>query len=417
MPWVDIDFILEAQQIWADKYARGRCYRHYEIIESATRDLYENNVHARDQYMQHVRQHEEKTWNFDARACFEADYERALQFPPAVENMYKNSLWGSAEVHPYVRVPIDLITGPWDEEKKRRLFWFVRTGVVQLSKVIGYSKVRLAGLDAAMISPEKPDPLVIKCLMPTLLYKAALPPRAAHNRLVKLCRRIRQRGGTQNMRKFPGYVSREMHMNQETALRRHPYDSSTVLIKATTVYANWDLQLPHVTKVLNARYVQSVGFSPVEILYGLSRSPDVGVKSFLTQASSAWDGPLRKSLAWWLEASLDGDSRVRWIGRSEKRRARVERKGQIKAAARKDCHAQRHSKPFVPGDMVMVVSEGKPPKLKPRWQGPFELRRVLVSPLINFPIWMVCAFVEDLILIFMRTLWNTLYHGRDICRH
>ncbi|KAG6313396.1 hypothetical protein E4U44_002609 [Claviceps purpurea] len=100
-----------------------------------------------------------------------------------------------------------------------------------------------------------------------------------------------------------------------------------VLNKTTTVYADWDLQLPHVTKVLNARYVQSVGFSPIEILYGLSRSTDVGLKSFLTQASSVRDGSFRKSLAWPLEASLDGNSRVRWVGRSEERRARVERKG------------------------------------------------------------------------------------------
>ncbi|KAG6089348.1 hypothetical protein E4U15_003168 [Claviceps sp. LM218 group G6] len=232
MPWVDIDFVLEAQQIWADKFARGRCYRHYETSGLSIKKLYAKNVLARDQYMQHVRQHEEVTWKFDARACFEADYERALQFPPAADHSMKNSLWGSADVHSSTCPPVDLLTGPWDEEKKRRLFWFVRAGVVQLSKVIGYSKVRLAGLDAAMISPEKPDPLVIKCLMPTLLYKAALPPRAAHNRLVKLCRRIRQRGGTQNMRKFRGYVSREMHMNQETALRRHPYDSSVGCISS-----------------------------------------------------------------------------------------------------------------------------------------------------------------------------------------
>ncbi|KAG6107695.1 hypothetical protein E4U13_006848 [Claviceps humidiphila] len=227
MPWVDIDFILEAQQIWADKYARGRCYRHYEHDGWAIQGLYEWNVFAHDRYMQHVRQHEAKTWKFDARACFEADYERALQFPPAIENMYKNNLWGSAEVHPDVRMPIDLITGPWDEQKKRLLFWLIRAGaLMDQEETKTCCKVRLAGLDAAVISSEKPDPLVIKCLMPTLLYKAALPPKAAHNRLVKLCRRIRQRGDTQNMRKFLGCFIREMHMNQETALHRHPYDSS-----------------------------------------------------------------------------------------------------------------------------------------------------------------------------------------------
>ncbi|KAG5988658.1 hypothetical protein E4U52_006339 [Claviceps spartinae] len=117
MPWVDIDFILEAQQIWADKYARGRCYRHYEHDGWAIQELYEENVFARDRYMQHVRQHEAKTWKFDARACFEADYERALQFPPDVEHLLNNNLWGSADVHPNVRTPVDLLTGSWDRER------------------------------------------------------------------------------------------------------------------------------------------------------------------------------------------------------------------------------------------------------------------------------------------------------------
>ncbi|KAG6134406.1 hypothetical protein E4U12_002210 [Claviceps purpurea] len=194
MPCVNIDFILEAQQIWADKFARGRCYRHYETEGSSIQKLYKTKVHARDRYMQHVRQHQKKTWKFDARACFEADYERALQFPP------------------------------W--EKKRRLFWFVRAGVFQPSNGFINGKVRLASLDAAMISPEKPDPLVIKCLMPTLLLRTVLQPKAVHNRLVKLCSRVRRGGDTQDMRKFLRYFIREMHKNQENAVRRHPYDSS-----------------------------------------------------------------------------------------------------------------------------------------------------------------------------------------------
>ncbi|KAG5914983.1 hypothetical protein E4U61_005130 [Claviceps capensis] len=117
MPWVDIDFILEAQQAWADKYARGRCYRHYENEGLILQYLYEKNVHVDDRYMQHVRQHEEKTWKFDARACFEADYERALQIPPTPEPFVLSNLLGLPDAHPHVRTPVDLLTGPWDEEK------------------------------------------------------------------------------------------------------------------------------------------------------------------------------------------------------------------------------------------------------------------------------------------------------------
>ncbi|KAG6218452.1 hypothetical protein E4U26_007601, partial [Claviceps purpurea] len=72
-------------------------------------DLYEEKVHARDRYLEPIRQHEEKTWKLHARACFEADYD-------------------SPDVHPGVHPPLDLLTGPWDEEKRRLLFWLVRAG-------------------------------------------------------------------------------------------------------------------------------------------------------------------------------------------------------------------------------------------------------------------------------------------------
>ncbi|KAG6082015.1 hypothetical protein E4U33_006182, partial [Claviceps sp. LM78 group G4] len=224
MPWVDIDFILEAQQIWADKYARGRCYRHYETEGTSIQYLYQTNVHACDRYMQHVRQHQEKTWKFDARACFEADYERALQFPPGVENIAHNSLWGSRDVHPNVCMPVDLVTGPWDEEKKRRLFWLVRAGVLLLDQETETSsKVRLAGLDAVVITPEKPDPFIVRCLINPMIL-IGLPPDAAHNRIVMMCRRIARGGDTQDMRQILRFLVRELHSDQQFMLDNNIYD-------------------------------------------------------------------------------------------------------------------------------------------------------------------------------------------------
>ncbi|KAG6087137.1 hypothetical protein E4U15_008301 [Claviceps sp. LM218 group G6] len=220
MPWVDIDFILEAQQIWADKYARGRCYRHYEYEGSDVRNLYEKNVHARDRYLQHVRQHEEKTWKFDARACFEADYERALQLSPIPEFFLRNSLWGSIDVHPSVKMPMHLLTGPWDEEMKRRLFWIVRGGVLvadcEVEDLGKAWQVRLVTLDATVISPEKPDPLLIKCLVSPMMLED-MPPDIAHNRLVKLCRRIRRGGDTPDIRKLLQFLVREIHRDQQSS--------------------------------------------------------------------------------------------------------------------------------------------------------------------------------------------------------
>ncbi|KAG5933291.1 hypothetical protein E4U60_004574 [Claviceps pazoutovae] len=112
MPWVDIDFILEAQQAWADKYARGRCYRHYEKRTFAipVQHLYEKRFHAHNRYMQHVLQHEKETWKFDARACFEADYERALQIPPTPQFFLRCCLRSSPDVHPDMHPPVHLLT-------------------------------------------------------------------------------------------------------------------------------------------------------------------------------------------------------------------------------------------------------------------------------------------------------------------
>ncbi|KAG6092630.1 hypothetical protein E4U30_005195 [Claviceps sp. LM220 group G6] len=209
MPWVDIDFILEAQQAWADKYSRGRCYRHYEKPGLILQYLYEENEHVRDRYMQHVRQHEEKTCKFDARACFEADYERAVQIPPTPEPFVASGLMGLPDAHPFVRPPVDLITGPWDEEKKRRLFWFVRAGINVEYDDKDCSEVMLACLDAAVISPEKPDPLIINCLIGDWILNC---PLFHHSRdaLAKLCTRIDRGVDTQDMRDFLRYMIRHM---------------------------------------------------------------------------------------------------------------------------------------------------------------------------------------------------------------
>ncbi|KAG6091807.1 hypothetical protein E4U31_007209 [Claviceps sp. LM219 group G6] len=213
MPWVDIEFILEAQQAWADKYARGRCYQHWEERALATPvpDLYEKSFHAHNRYMQHVLQHEKETWKFDARACFEADYERALQSPPFRTGFGGNvSFCIKPEIHPYVRIPVDLLDGPWDEEKKRRLFWLVRAEimvelVVEDDGIEDIWKVVIACINAVMISPENPDPLLINCLIAAWTFKQ-IPKDDAYDVLVKLSERVERGGDTQDIRNVMEYI-------------------------------------------------------------------------------------------------------------------------------------------------------------------------------------------------------------------
>ncbi|KAG6074517.1 hypothetical protein E4U15_006115 [Claviceps sp. LM218 group G6] len=211
MPWVDIEFILEAQQAWADKYARGRCYQHWEERALATPipDLYEKSFHAHNRYMQHVLQHEKEPWKFDARACFEADYERALQSPPC-RTGFRGNVCIKPEIHSYVRTHVDLLTGPWDEEKKRRLFWLVRAEimvelVVEDDEIEDIWKVVVACINAAMISPENPDPLLINCLMESWTFEQ-IPKDDAYDVLVKLSERIERGGDTQDIRNVMEYI-------------------------------------------------------------------------------------------------------------------------------------------------------------------------------------------------------------------
>ncbi|KAG6024378.1 hypothetical protein E4U19_003828 [Claviceps sp. Clav32 group G5] len=211
MPWVDIDFILEAQQAWADKYARGRCYRHYEksALAIPVPDLYEKSFHTHNRYMQHVLQHEKETWKFDARACFEADYERALQSPPS-RTGFGGNLCIKSEIHPYALTPLGLLIGPWDEEKKRRLFWLVRAGirvqeVVEEKRIEIMWKVVRASIGAAMISPEKPDPLLINCLMDAWTFEQ-FPKDDAYNVLVKLSERVEGGHDTQDIRHVMDHI-------------------------------------------------------------------------------------------------------------------------------------------------------------------------------------------------------------------
>ncbi|CCE34138.1 uncharacterized protein CPUR_08070 [Claviceps purpurea 20.1] len=214
-PWVNVDFILEAQQAWADKYARGRRYRHHEHEGLLTQRLYRKNIRARNRYFQHALEHELKLWKFEARACFEADYERALHFPPMPFGALTGSLGGSADIHPHVRIPVNLVTGPWDEEKKRLLFWLVRAGArVRDDDKEDFWKVKVACLDAAVISPQKVDPLIINCLMGPWIY-TALPKDAADERLAKLSRRIDQRKDKRDMRDVLRFLIKGMDKDRQ----------------------------------------------------------------------------------------------------------------------------------------------------------------------------------------------------------
>ncbi|KAG6245042.1 hypothetical protein E4U23_005696 [Claviceps purpurea] len=210
MPWVDIDFILEAQQAWADKYAAERCYRHHEHECCRPYPSWAKISHAGHPYHEHALQHEEEAWKFDARACFEADYERARQYPPMPDSFWG---WTLVEMNPNVSLPVELITGPWDEEKKRRLYWLSRGGQCHGGNNYNCSghpwEVRLACLDAVVISAEKLDPFLFNCLIGGWLFEG-VPEDAKREPRVNLCKRIAGASETPEMMDTLRYIVRLM---------------------------------------------------------------------------------------------------------------------------------------------------------------------------------------------------------------
>ncbi|KAG6234422.1 hypothetical protein E4U26_002165 [Claviceps purpurea] len=187
LPWVDIDFILEAQQMWADKYARGRRYRHYEYDAWAAIDQFYVKGDALDRYLQHIREHKEKTWNEPAR------FRSALTL---VNLIYGCCLRGSPEIHPFVRPPPDIVTGPWNEEKKRRLFWLVHWPILTLPSTVIYAK--------------EPDPLLTICLIGRWIY-FNFPRHVDHKRFVDVRRRINRGGDTEEVREILQLLDNSMN--------------------------------------------------------------------------------------------------------------------------------------------------------------------------------------------------------------
>ncbi|KAJ4132945.1 hypothetical protein NW754_015758 [Fusarium falciforme] len=115
LPWVKVDFILQAQQTWADTHAKDRYYEHcLPKLDTENYPLTHTSDHP-------IQGHKGE---FNARQCFEADYQVVSSWEPVKDV----ECWAQCDVHPEFRAPRSLITGPWDEEKLRRLFWLRRAG-------------------------------------------------------------------------------------------------------------------------------------------------------------------------------------------------------------------------------------------------------------------------------------------------
>lgn len=185
LPWADADLMLQAQQTWADRHARGRPRAH------------------RLARLARCRGHD-PAGRFDARACFDADYRLALDAPhafpaPAVaapgdgDGDDGNPPWHARDVHPAVRIPAALTAGPWpgDDAKQRRLFWLLRAGGARLPAQLSWELV-LRYLDDGVIRAPEPSPVVF-LVAATHLRRVAPPREAVLARLAQLHARLGRR--------------------------------------------------------------------------------------------------------------------------------------------------------------------------------------------------------------------------------
>ena len=126
LPWAKMDVILEARQLWAQKYARHRWYDHVgagsrcnELQSSALPGSTCAHCIACGGF-----------GLYNAVECFEHDFSAVrIQAERASLTGSKRRLpWRRQDAHPETLIPQKLVTGPWDLEMAKRLCWLVIGG-------------------------------------------------------------------------------------------------------------------------------------------------------------------------------------------------------------------------------------------------------------------------------------------------
>ena len=179
-PWATIDFILQAQQTWADHHSQVGWYQHSVPWIDEEEDV----GHAQG-----------GPGHFNAHECFEVDYQQALKWPP-----YKaESLpWGGQDIHVKTRIPDSLITGPWSEEQQRRLFWLIRGGALVDMQMPSW-EMKIDFLHNAIIDVTHPNMIAVNCLMGAWVFRD-LPVEIVRKEITDIDRRVKWGDDTDDVR-------------------------------------------------------------------------------------------------------------------------------------------------------------------------------------------------------------------------
>ncbi|CAH0014489.1 unnamed protein product [Clonostachys rhizophaga] len=150
--------------------------------------------------------------------------------------------------------------------------------------------------------------------------------------------------------------------------------SQQILGKIAGGLLAWDDNLAAVMSSINKRHIRSLGFSPSEILYGL------GPRSGLDLKYASLSTIDRRSYIRLGRHRMDRDSFqaelvLRHLSQLHDIQQNIKNQRYDTAAVRQAAHDARQSRPLDVDDLVMLLQEGKPPKLRPRWRGPFRISR------------------------------------------
>ncbi|KAK4080478.1 hypothetical protein Trihar35433_1583 [Trichoderma harzianum] len=195
-------------QTWFENHGRGRYYQHgafwIDKADQVGHDYAGGFCH------------------FNARECFEADYQQAVKWPAfAARGVH----WFSQDIHPLTRIPDRLIVGPWDDEMQRQLFWLCRGGYMTCGKLFTQPpwEIKIELIRNSMLNAEVPNLLAINCLYRTWVFDG-LPSDVVRKEIVNLERRIQWGGDPHQtrdlLRRVRSAFFLSVHMPENLLVRR-----------------------------------------------------------------------------------------------------------------------------------------------------------------------------------------------------
>ncbi|KAL7798820.1 hypothetical protein V8C43DRAFT_276356 [Trichoderma afarasin] len=146
------------------------------------------------------------------------------------------------------------------------------------------------------------------------------------------------------------------------------------LNKTVSRPTDWDSSLGTTARNLNCRIIPSLGYSPHELLYGVRPQTELGAE-FPGRDTQSLRTSLQDGTRLWPLGEDHARLVLQYVAEREGVVGEMNGRSLAQSQIRKDRHDQRKRTSLQEGEWVMIVQEGKPPKLQPRWRGPFKIAR------------------------------------------